>query len=48
MRSKFWSVNENSYFYGGKIFAAERYLYQAEKDEFVLLREENYRDYIQS
>lgn len=34
--------------FGGKKFAAERYLYQAETDDFVLLKEENYRDYIQS
>ena len=34
--------------FGGRKFAAERYLYQEETDDFVLLREENYRDYIQS
>ncbi len=34
--------------FGGRKFAAERYLYQAETDDFVLLKEENYRDYIQS
>ena len=32
--------------FGGKKFAAERYLYQAETDDFVLLKEENYHDYI--
>ena len=34
--------------FGGRKFAAERYLYQEETDDFVLLKEENYRNYIQS
>jgi GxxExxY protein len=32
--------------FGGKSFAAERYWYQEESDDFILLKESNYRDYI--
>ena len=32
--------------YGGKSFAAERYWYQEETDDFILLKESNYRDYV--
>ena len=32
--------------FGGRIFAAERYLYQDESDDFVLLKGTNYLDYI--
>ncbi len=32
--------------FGGKSFAAERYWYQEETDDFVLLKESNYRDYV--
>ena len=34
--------------FGGRSFAAERYIYQQETDDFVLLKEVNYRNYIQS
>ncbi len=32
--------------FGGKSFAAERYWYQEESDDFILLKESNYRDYV--
>ena len=32
--------------FGGKRFAAERYWYQEETDDFILLKESNYRDYV--
>ena len=32
--------------FGGKSFAAERYWYQEETDDFILLKESNYRDYL--
>ena len=32
--------------FGGKSFAAERYWYQEETDDFILLKESNYRDYV--
>ncbi|MDD7527285.1 MAG: GxxExxY protein [Bacteroidaceae bacterium] len=32
--------------FGGKGFAAERYLYHEDTDDFVLLKESNYRNYI--
>ena len=32
--------------FGGRSFASERYWYQEEDDDFVLLKESNYRDYV--
>ncbi len=32
--------------FGGKSFAAERYWYQEETDDFILLKESNYLDYV--
>ena len=32
--------------FGGKSFAAERYWYQEDTDDFILLKESNYRDYV--
>ena len=32
--------------FGVKSFAAERYWYQEESDDFILLKESNYRDYV--
>ena len=33
--------------FGGKSFASERYWYQEETDDFILLKESNYKDYIE-
>lgn len=32
--------------FGGKSLVAERYWYQEETDDFILLKESNYRDYV--
>ena len=32
--------------FGGKSFAAERYWYHEDSDDFILLKESNYRDYV--
>lgn len=32
--------------FGGKSFAAERYWYQEETDDFISLKESNYQDYV--
>ena len=32
--------------FGGRSFASERYWYQEEEDDFVLLKESNFRDYV--
>ena len=32
--------------FGGRSFAAERYWYREDSDDFVLLKESNYKDYI--
>ena len=33
--------------FGGKSFVSERYWYQEETDDFILLKESNYKDYIE-
>lgn len=33
--------------FGGKFFAAERYWYKEETDDFILLKESNYKEYIE-